>query len=191
MVDLPQCAAVDQITRQANGRHKAVVEGHHVLDAGLGDRVEHLPGLLAGARQRLLAEDMLACLRSSDTRFSMHIVGTTVIKELDVVIFQHLAPVGVVTFIPIATRCLGYCLFITSTDGDQLGDSRRGIHHVGQLLIAIAVRLAHEIVAQHTDADFRGFAFGSGPCHLGESGLFAHDVLLLVLGLECGIERYV
>ena len=46
----------------ANRGHEAVVEGDHVLDAGHGHGVEHGLGLLGGAAQRLLAEDVLAGL---------------------------------------------------------------------------------------------------------------------------------
>ena len=63
VVDLAQRAALDQVVGLADRGHEAVVEGDHVLDARLGHGIEHLSGFGGVARQRLLADDVLAGLR--------------------------------------------------------------------------------------------------------------------------------
>ena len=58
--------------------------------------VEHRLRLFGGARQRLLAEDVLARLRRGDARLGVRVVGAAVVEELDGRVVEHLAPVGVV-----------------------------------------------------------------------------------------------
>ena len=66
------------------------------LTPALLHRVQHRLGLFGGARQRLLAEDVLARLGGGDARLGVHVVRAAVVEELDAVVCQHLAPVGVV-----------------------------------------------------------------------------------------------
>ena len=47
------------------------------------DSVEHRLGLFGGARQRLLAEDVLAGLRRGDARLGVRVVRAAVVEELD------------------------------------------------------------------------------------------------------------
>ena len=41
MINLAQLAAIDELLRLLDGGHKAIVEGHHVFDAGRLHRIQH------------------------------------------------------------------------------------------------------------------------------------------------------
>jgi hypothetical protein len=56
--DGPDLALVNKLLGQDNGRYAAVVERHHVTDASLTRRVEHLACLIRIHSDRLFAEDM-------------------------------------------------------------------------------------------------------------------------------------
>ena len=107
----------------ADGGDEAVVEGHHVLDAGLVDGIEHRLGFFAGAGQRLFADDVLAGLGRGDARLGVRVVGAAVVEQLDAVVFQHLAPVGVVTLVAVAARGFRRGCFVAPADGDQASES--------------------------------------------------------------------
>jgi hypothetical protein len=84
---------------------------------------------------------------------------------VDGVIFQHFTPVGVVTVITIAFGGFGGGFFVTATDGYQTRNRHRGIHHVGEFLEGVGVRLAHESIAQHANADFGRVTLGACARH--------------------------
>ena len=94
VVDLADLAGLDELAGQAHGRHEAVVEGAHVLDAG---GLHALPGLVAlvgVAPQRLLADDVLAGLRGGDRRLGVEVVGPRVVEQADALVGDQRAPVG-------------------------------------------------------------------------------------------------
>jgi hypothetical protein len=180
VVDAPQRAALDQLAHLADGGHEAVVEGDHVLDARLLHGVEHRLGFLGGARQRLLAEDVLARLRGGNARFGVGVVWSAIVEQLHAVVGQHVAPVGVVAVVAKAHGRRARRRFVAPADRSQLGNGGRRVHHIWNLLERVAVRLAHEGVAQHADADFGRLGFGSGRRHRGEACSFGHANLLYV-----------
>ena len=175
MIDPAQRPALDDLADLADRRHEAVVEGHHVLDAGLLHRIQHRLRLFGRAPQRLLAQDVLARLRRHDRRLRVRVVRAAVVKQLHPVVVQHLPPVGVVALIAKTHRRRTRGLFVAPADGDHLGDRRGRIDHVRQLLHGVAVRLAHKGIAQHADADFRRFVFRCRGCHRGKAGTFSHS----------------
>ena len=154
VVDAPQLAALDQLVGLPHGGHEAVVEGGLVLDLRLLHRVQHLLRFFRRAGQGLLAEDVFAGPGGGDGGLGVGVVGPAVVEELDLLVVQHLLPVGVVlrrtrsASAPPAT-----CFLVAPADGDELGDGHGRIHHVGQRLVRVRVGLAHEGVAQHAHAD--------------------------------------
>ena len=187
VIDPAQRPALDDLADLADRRHEAVVERHHVLDAGLLHRIQHRLRLFGRAPQRLLAQDVLARLRRHDRRLRMRVVRAAVVKQLHPVVVQHLPPVGVVALIAKTHRRRTRGLFVAAADGDHLGDRRGRINHVRQLLHGVAVRLAHKGIAQHADADFRRFVFRCRGCHRGKAGSFSHSEFSFSLN---GGDRY-
>ncbi len=68
MADLAELARVDQLAREPDRRHEAVVERAHVLHAGRRDAAPDLVALVRVAPERLLADDVLARLGGGDRR---------------------------------------------------------------------------------------------------------------------------
>jgi len=54
MVNLPQSTASDQVSGLLNGRHKAIVEGYHMLNPCFLHGVKHTFGFFSGTGQRFL-----------------------------------------------------------------------------------------------------------------------------------------
>ena len=69
---LTEFAGGDDLLGQANGGHKTVVEGAHVLDASPFRTSPDLVALVGVTSQGLLTEHMLAALSGRDARFRMH-----------------------------------------------------------------------------------------------------------------------
>ena len=147
-----------------------------MLDAGLVDRIQHGLGLLGVAPQRLLAEDMLAGLSGDDAGLGVGVVGTAVVEQLDGRILQHGPPVRVVAFIAKALGRRRHCGFIATGHRHHLGNRRRRVHHVGNRLVGVAVGLAHEGIAKHTNANFGNIFADSAGCHRGETATFCHGL---------------
>ena len=186
VIDLPQCAGLDQHLRLPDGGDKAVVEGDGVLDACFGHGLEHRRSFLRRARERLLAQDVLARFGGLDAGLSVRVVGATVVEQLDAVVLEHLPPVGVVALVAIAQGCFLRRRLVAPGDGDQFGDRGRRVHQIWNFLERVGVGFAHESVAQHPHADFGRGLFGLGPGHGGETSCFRHSVLLVV---GCGSRR--
>ena len=119
----------------------------------------------ARATERLLAEDVLARLRRRDARFGVNVVGAAVVEDLHVGVGDQVAPVGIVFLVAVAFGGFGGRFGVAPGDRDQSRDGDRRIHHVGQLLECVGVRLAHEGIAEHPDANRRRFSFGFAPRH--------------------------
>ncbi len=90
VADLAELARVDQLPREADGRHEAVVEGAHVLHAGRGDAPPDLVALVRVAPERLLADDVLARLGGGDRRLGVECVRAEVVEEPDLGIGDEL-----------------------------------------------------------------------------------------------------
>ncbi len=95
MADLAELARVDQLAREANGRHEAVVEGAEVLHAGRGDPLPDLVALVGGATERLLADDVLARLGREDRRLGVERVRAEVVEQPDRGVGDEVLPVVV------------------------------------------------------------------------------------------------
>src|SRR5450759_305587 len=151
MVDLAERTLLDQVFGQAHSREKAVVETTEVLHPRLLDGIAHRGGIAHRHGQRLLADDVLAGLRSRDRRRPVPVVRGHVINDLDARILHHLLPVGIVTAVAHARRSIGYPGLITATDGDQIWERCRRGEAVRYFQIRVGVHLTHTPVAEHTD----------------------------------------
>ena len=153
MADLAQPALADEVMGEPDGGDEAVVEGHHVLDAGTAGGVQHLLRLGGVAGHRLLAEEVLAGLGGGDAGGGVDVVGAAVVEQLDGGVGDQLPPVGVVGGEAVAGRRGAHRAFIAAGDRHQPGQRRRRVDHVGQGAVGVDVGLAHEGVAEHADAD--------------------------------------
>src|SRR5581483_2373843 len=68
MAELAQLAGLDELPREPDRGHEAVVEAAEVLDARRGDARPDLVRLVGRPAERLLAEDVLAGLGGCDRR---------------------------------------------------------------------------------------------------------------------------
>src|SRR5439155_18559795 len=118
---------------QPNGGHEAVVEATKVLDAGRGDATPDLVGLVGVAPERLLADHVLARLRSGDRRLRVQRIGTSVVEQADPVVRDYLAPVRRRVFVAVALRRLTDRLLVASCDADEPRLERRRPRDVGDL----------------------------------------------------------
>ena len=151
--DLAELAGLDHLPRQPNGRHEAVVEPAEVLHARRSDAAPDLVGLVGVAPERLLADHVLARLGRRDRRLRVQRVGAAVVEEPDPVVGDELAPVGGRVLVAVALRRLADRLLVAARDADEPRLERRRPRDVRDLLERVRVRLAHERVAQHADAD--------------------------------------
>ena len=151
--ELAELAGVDHLPREPHCRHEPVVERAEVLDAGRGDPSPDLVALVGGPAERLLADDVLARLRGGDRRLGVQRVRAAVVEEADCGIGDEVLPVRRPTLVAVAGRGRGDGLLVPPRDRDQLRHEGRRPGHVGDLLERVRVRLAHERVAEHPDAD--------------------------------------
>ena len=171
VLDLAQLAGLDDLAREPHRRHEAVVEGAHVLDAGRLDALPGLVGLVGVAPERLLADHVLAGLGGRDRRLGVEVVRAGVVEQLDAVVGDDRPPVGDVVAEPVAARGLGDRRLVAPRDRHELRQQRRRPRHVGQRLVRVRVRLAHERVAEHADADRLDVAAVAGVAHREEPDL--------------------
>jgi hypothetical protein len=122
--------------------------------------IQHAFGLLGGACQGFLADDVLAGLCGGDAGLGMEVVGAAIVEDLNIGVVDQVVPVGGVRLVAVATGGLGYLLLGAAGDGYQ---ARNGIGRpvdVGDLAEGVAMRFAHEGVAEHADTDDRDLAGG-------------------------------
>ena len=98
MIRPANAAFVDELPDQGDGRHAAVVEGHHIRHAGLLDRGDHLFALGRVHRQRLLADDHLAGRGGGQHDLFVKMIGEADIDQINVVAGND--------FLPIIFNCL-------------------------------------------------------------------------------------
>ena len=153
VADLAELARLDHLPGQADGRYEAIVEGAHVLNPGRPDVLPDLVALVRRAAERLLADDMLAGLGGGDRRLCVHVVRAAVVEEADVGVGDDVAPVGRPALISVATGPRGNPLLVATGDRDEPWDERRWPGHVRNRSESMRVRLPHEGVAEHADAD--------------------------------------
>ena len=132
VVDVAQLPGLQHLAREAHRRDEAVVEGAHVLDTGRRDALPDLVALVGRARQRLLADDVLAGLGRCDRRLRVQVVRPAVVEELDLAVREQLVPVGRVALEAVAARGLATASSVLPETATSRG-SRGG----GQVMYAI------------------------------------------------------
>ena len=118
--------------------------------------VEHRLGLVAGARERLLADDVLAGLRGGDGDFGVAVVRRDDIDGVDVFARDHAPPVvrGFVEAVALARRLGEFGRHID--DHLAMGNGRRGPEEHRHRRIGQRMGLAHEAAADHRDIEGPG-----------------------------------
>jgi hypothetical protein len=151
MDDVAELSGVQELADEAHGGHEAVVEPAHVDNPRLLGLLPHAVRLLRRETERLLTQDVLAVPRRLDAGLGVDRVRPPVVEELHAVVGDLLAPVGDrLPPTPLACRLL-HGFFRSPRDRNEL----RAHGHVEMLerLQRARVRLAHEGVAEHGDAD--------------------------------------
>ncbi len=179
VVDVAQLPGLQHLAREADRRDEAVVESAHVLDAGRRDALPDLVALVGRARQRLLADDVLAGLGRRDRRLCVQVVRPAVVEEPDLAIRKQLVPVGRVALEAVAARRLRHRLLRPPGDGDEPWQQGWRPRHVRDLPVGVRVGLPHERVAEHADPDGPKLGRAIGPAHGEEADLrLVHPQLL-------------
>ncbi len=171
VVDLAELARLEHLAREPHRRDEAVVERAHVHDAGRVHALPGLVGLVGVAAERLLAHDVLARLRRRDRGLGVQPVRRQVVEDADTRVGDDVAPVGHGAREAVALGRLAHGGLVAPADRDELGDQRRRPGHVRQGAQRVGVRLAHEGVAEHPDADAAGHrAFWNAASKASEDG---------------------
>jgi hypothetical protein len=148
-------AAFDHLLRQRNRRHAAVIEVHHVHDAGLPHRIEHLARLLQVQSQRLLAIHVLARLRGGHAHLIMQAAGRGDVDDVDILAFAQLPPIGFVALPAETLSKLDRLVGVPAADGLHHGRRIR-VKKLAHLQIGIGMGLAHKLRTDQTDIDSPG-----------------------------------
>ena len=124
-----------------------------MLDAGCGDAAPHVVTLVRRAPEWLLAQDMLARFGGGDCGVGVERVGPTVVEEPDPLIRDDVVPVRRPPLVAVSASGLCDRILVPPGDGDQPWHERGSRRHVLELAKGVRVRLPHERVAEHADAD--------------------------------------
>ena len=188
-VDLAELLGGDQLAREPDRGHEAVVEAAHVDDAGGRGGGPDRMALGGGAAERLLAEHVLAGRERGERRLDVQVVGADVVEQVDLGIRDQVAPVGRRALEAVAVGRRGGALGVVAGQGDEASAAsswrqgrrtprrprgrwrgrwsrrqrrdRRRRCDVGQGPQRVDVRLAHEAVAEHADAERGGGWIGA------------------------------
>jgi hypothetical protein len=151
--DLAEPPVGDERAQERRGRDPPVVEPAHRPDPvgpGLGRGGRHLPRLVGGVGERLLAQHVLAGGQRGQGDLGVAVTGRTDVDDVDVVALDELAPVGRPALPAELLGGLG--------DGGLAAPADRGHRRsYGQVVDPVhgapgeRVRRAHERVADHPD----------------------------------------
>ena len=153
VADPAELARLDQLARQPQRRHEAVVEPAHRRDAGRRHRLPHRVGLVGRAAERLLADHGLARLGGGHDNLGVQAVRPARVDQADAQVAEQVAPVGVGLLEAVAVCGGGNGRLVAPGDGNEPRPERRRPGHVRDRLVGVRVRLAHEGVADQADAD--------------------------------------
>ncbi len=101
---------------------------------------------------------MLASLNGGHRRLEVQYIGRAVVEDLNRRVLDDGAPVRDASGVAIAARCGLYLLLIASANGDERGMRWGRSVDIVEGLEGVAMRLAHEGVAEHADAQRRNLA---------------------------------
>src|SRR5919197_135314 len=145
------CVPRSPIAREPDGGDEAVVEAGEVPHAGAVRLLPHLVRLVGRQPERLLADDVLARARGRDRRLGVDRVRPTVVEQRHAVVGDLLSPVRD----GLAPAPLLAGAFDTVPASSRDRHELRAERHVEMLEREqrARMRLAHEGVAEHCDAD--------------------------------------
>ena len=144
---------LEQLAGKPDGRDKAVVERAHVQHARLDCGLPHRERLIRCAAEWLLAEEMLPGRRGCDGGLGVHVVGAAVVEEVDRRIGEERLPVGDGALEAVAIGSGRDRVGAASGNRGEPGPERQRAGDVRQREIGVRVRLPHEGVPEHSDAD--------------------------------------
>jgi hypothetical protein len=124
-----------------------------VLHAGCRDATPDLVALVCVTSEGLLADHVLARLGSGDRRRRVHVVRPQVVDEPDLGVRDQILPLRRPAVEAVASRSLGDRRLVPAGNRREPRRERRRPRDVGDLAKGVRVRLAHECVAEHADAD--------------------------------------
>jgi hypothetical protein len=153
MAQLSELTCIDHLSREAHRRDEPVVERAHVLYTGRRDATPDLVALVCVASEGLLADHVLAGLGGGDRRSCVHVVRPQVVEQADLGVREELLPARRPAVEVVASRSLRDRLLVPAGDRHESRPERRRPRHVADLAEGVGVRLAHERIAQHADAD--------------------------------------
>ncbi|MNC41382.1 hypothetical protein D3C75_901480 [compost metagenome] len=150
MINLPEPAALHQPLRQPDRRRKPVIETNHMSDSCSIGSIQHFAGICQIQRQRLLTENMLACLSRRQGDLLMRITRSVDIDEINIIPGDQLLPVRY-TFRPaqLISRCSHRFGIPAANNGHLRLQSLREEHR--QTAVGVTVGLAHKFVADHSN----------------------------------------
>ena len=167
VVDLAELAGLDHLAREPHGRDEAVVERAHVLDARRGDAAVHLEDSSAVRPSGFSQTTCLPASAAAMVGSAWNEFGPEVVEELAVGRRGRASRSSSARSRTAAPRRLR---------PPSARRSRRAVGaaarpcHVGEGAVGVRVRLPHEGVAEHADADRVrqvGDAAGDGLGHVG------------------------
>jgi hypothetical protein len=158
VADVAEITGVDDLAGEPHGRDEAVVERAQVSDTGRRDGPPDLVALGRVAAERLLADDVLPGLRGGDRRLRVDAVRPAVVEEPDRLVGDEVVPVRRPALVAVALRCVPHRLLVPAGNRDEPRAQRGWPGHVADLLVRVRVRLAHEGVPEHPDADLGDLA---------------------------------
>ena len=119
VADLAELARLDHLAGETNGGDEAVVEGAEVLDPRCGDTLPDLVALVGVAAERLLAEDVLACLGGGDRRLGMKRVRAAVVEQPDRRVADDVPPVRRPALVAVPPCRAGDGFLVPAGDRDE------------------------------------------------------------------------
>ena len=117
VIDLADLSLIDELPGQGHSGDPAIVEGDHVPDLRLLDRIQHLLCFRKGIGERLLAEHVFPCLGSGHGDVPVRIPRGGDIHQVDVIPLDQTLPGGFVA-LPAELRGCGRDLgFVPAANG--------------------------------------------------------------------------
>ena len=188
VVDLTELPGLDHLPGEPHRRDEAVVERGHVLHARGVDAPPQLEALLGGAPERLLAEHVLPGFGRRDGRLGVQVVRPRVVEELHLGVDDEIVPVRHGALEAEASRGLVHGRLVAARDRDQPRTERRRPRHVRQGAVRVRVRLAHERVAEHADADLGPVRPASRCQPYADAGARAHSPAFCIAASNATVD---
>ena len=177
MGDVAEFAARDQLLGQLHDRNPAVVVADVGVDAGPCHQRGDFHRLLRIPPHRLFAEDVLASGGHGRDHFTVQMVGSGHVHDVNRGVIDHVTPIGGGFRKTVgALRALGPCgEFVGANHQPRPGGSVRKAHR--HLQVGAGVQVAHPSHADDADAQF--------VCHFPDSRWWVRTAAQLDSSADC------